>query len=84
MKETEEKTGVAMPKEEKSLGAVSDNLMFTEGIVDYVRMVTSLIEGRPVSREEILQMLKRVVRQHSLARERRIDYILRTLKEKPP
>lgn len=55
----------------------------SEEMVAHVRMVTSLIEGRKVSREEILQMLERAMRQHSIGRERRIDYVMRTLKEHP-
>jgi hypothetical protein len=57
---------------------------FDPTMVDYVRMVTSLLEGREVSREEIVEMLKRTMRQHSIGREKRIDYILRSLKERPP
>jgi hypothetical protein len=57
---------------------------FDGGVVDYLLVVTSLIEGRPVSREEVLEMLRRAVRQHSFARERRIDYLVRRLKEEPP
>ena len=53
-------------------------------IVEHVRMVTSLLEGRKVSREEVVEMLKRTMRQHSIGREKRIDYILRSLKERPP
>jgi hypothetical protein len=52
-------------------------------MVDYVRRVTSLIEGRKVSRAEIIEMLKRTRRQHSLARERSTEYLLRRLKEEP-
>ena len=48
-------------------------------MVCYVRMVTSLIEGRRVSIDEILEMLARTVRQHGMARGRRIDYVLRHL-----
>ena len=54
------------------------------GIVDYVRMVTSLIEGRPVSRQEIVEMLGRSMRQHSIVRRRRMDYVLAYLKENDP
>jgi hypothetical protein len=61
-----------------------DRTEFDAGMVKYVHMVTSLIEGREVSRDEILQMLRRVMRQHSLNTERRIDYSLRHLKENPP
>ena len=51
-------------------------LQFDSGIVRYVRMVTRLIEGRRVSEAEILSMLERAVRQHSMARRRRRDYVL--------
>jgi hypothetical protein len=52
-------------------------------MVDYVRRVTSLIEGRRVSRAEVIEMLERTRRQHSLARERRTEYVLRRLEEEP-
>ena len=42
----------------------------------YLLIVISLIEGRRVSEAEILAMLTRGVRQHSMARRRRRDYIL--------
>jgi hypothetical protein len=47
-------------------------------------MVVSLIEGRPVSRAEILQMLEQVLRQHSHARRRKIDHAVAWLHEPPP
>lgn len=50
----------------------------------YLRMVTSLIEGRRVSVAEILEMLARMLRQHSMARRRRIDYVLRYLNKRAP
>jgi hypothetical protein len=53
-------------------------------LVGYVRRVVSAIERRPVSREEILAMLAKEKRQHSLARQRRIDQIIRALHERPP
>jgi len=46
------------------------------GMVRYVQMVTSLIEGRRVSEAEIVHMLERAVRQHSMVRRRRRDYLL--------
>lgn len=57
---------------------------FNAHMVDYLRMATSLIEGRPVSTAEILQMLSRAMRQHSLVRGRRMDYILRHLNGRAP
>lgn len=53
-------------------------------ILRYVRMVTSLLEGRPVSLAEVLEMLFRVVRQHRMVRARRIDQTLAWLHEHPP
>ena len=47
-----------------------------EGTVRYVGMVVSLIEGRQVSEEEIVEMLVRAVRQRSMYRRRKIDYVL--------
>jgi hypothetical protein len=66
-----------------------DNLVVHErGIgapmVCYLRMVTSLIEGRRVSAAEILEMLTRVLRQHSVVRRKRIDYVLEYLNERAP
>lgn len=57
---------------------------FNATLVAYVRTVVSLIEGRAVSRQEIVRLLVRVVRQHGMARERRRDYVLRYLNERPP
>jgi hypothetical protein len=53
-------------------------------IVEYVRMVTSLIEGRPVTLAEVVEMLRRVVRQHRMVRTRRIDQIIAQLNAHPP
>ena len=50
----------------------------------YVRMLVCLIEGRPVSRTEVLQMLEQVLRQHTHARRRRIDHTVAWLHENPP
>jgi hypothetical protein len=52
--------------------------------VGYVRIVTSLIEGRRVSEEEIVAMLVRAMRQHSIARRRRMDYVLAYSKKNAP
>ena len=63
--------------------AESERLEFDSRIVAYVQCVISLLEQRPVHREEILEMLARTRRQHSFAREKRIDYVLRRLREEP-
>jgi hypothetical protein len=53
-------------------------------MVEYVRMVTSLIEERSVSSEEVVEMLRRVLRQHSMVRMRHIDKMVASLNEHPP
>ena len=53
-------------------------------IIEHVRMVTSLIEGRFVSLDEIMEMLQKKERQHSLTRRLRVDYIVEQLNKSPP
>jgi hypothetical protein len=53
-----------------------EGMRFDVNIVCYVRMVVRLIEGRRVSEGEIRKMLVRAVRQHRMARRRRIEYVL--------
>jgi len=53
-------------------------------IVEHVRVVVSLIEGRRVSWEEILEMLAKVLRQRSCDLRRKIDHAVRWLHEHPP
>ena len=57
---------------------------WNEAMVEHVRMVSSLIEGRWVSRQEILELLARVLRQHTMCRRRKIDQALAWLKAHPP
>ena len=53
-------------------------------LVAYLQMVTSLIEGRRVSEDELLAMLAAAMRQHPIARRRRIDYVVSALNTHPP
>ena len=48
-------------------------------ILKHVRVVLSLIEGRRVGLDEIVRMLARNRRQHRMARERRLDYVVRQM-----
>jgi hypothetical protein len=50
----------------------------------YLRMVISLVEQRPVSGPEILEMLAQVLRQRSLGRRGKRAHIIERLKEHPP
>lgn len=67
--------------ETEEKGAEAADLQFDEEMVAHLQMQTSLIEEREVSREETIEMLKRVMRQHSMAAENRRDYVMRFLKE---
>lgn len=53
-------------------------------LLPYVRLVVNLIEGTAFSGREIVERLQQAVRQHSFARERRRDYVLRWLHDHPP
>ena len=53
-------------------------------ILEHVRVVTSLIEGRRVLLSEIMAMLERTLRQHRMVRTRRIDQSVAWLNEQPP
>jgi hypothetical protein len=55
-----------------------------EPLVEYVRLVSSFIEGRRVSRDEVVEMLGEVLRQHSMARLRKLDHVVRQLNQNPP
>ena len=76
-----QETKASAEGEDKDSEATED-LEFDEEMVEQVRVQTSLIEERAVSREETIEMLGRVMRQHSLAPEKRRDYVVRYLKEK--
>jgi len=68
--------GASVPK--------NGSAQWNEAMVEHVRMVSSWIEGRWVSREEILTMLAKVLRQHTICRRRKIDQAVAWLKEHPP
>lgn len=57
---------------------------FPARMVGYVAMVASLIERRRVSQAEMLQRLERAMRQHSMARRRRMDYVVAQLHKRGP
>jgi hypothetical protein len=83
-KRTEVPAKESIPGQGKAAAFESRETSFNAHVVDYLRMAISLIEGRPVSTAEILEMLSRAVRQHSLVRGRRMDYVLQHLNERAP
>lgn len=53
-------------------------------ILLYVCLLVRLIEGRPVTLDEVVEMLRRAVRQHTMVRTPRIDQVVTWLHEWPP
>ena len=53
-------------------------------ILPYVRMVASLLEGRMISREELIAALWKCMRQRSIGRLPHREYVLRYLNQHPP
>jgi hypothetical protein len=70
--------------EQTGNGLVLPQHRISKPVLCYLRMVISLIEGRPVSAAEILEMLARILRQHSIGRRRRIDYVVQYLNKRAP
>lgn len=74
----------SLPATAPKVPAASVSLPWPRPIVEYVRMATSLIEGREVLLAEVVEMLRKIVRQHSMVRRRRMDKIIAQLNEHPP
>ena len=53
-------------------------------MLPYLQLVSGLIEGRRVSLAEVVAMLLRALRQHRIARTRRIEQTIGWLHEEPP
>ncbi len=54
------------PSEIEQEETIDNGCEMDRGIVNHVQMVTSLIEGRIVSLDEIYRMLNSILRQHSI------------------
>lgn len=53
-------------------------------ILPYVLLVASLIERRTIRREELIAALRKRMRQHSIGRRPRREYVLCYLNQHPP
>jgi hypothetical protein len=58
--------------------------LVNSSMLPYLAMVASIIEGRAISPEELLQVLRRSMRQRSFDRLPRREYVLRFLDQHPP
>jgi len=53
-------------------------------LLPYVLTVVNVIEDAQLCRQELVTLLVQSLRQHSIARRRRADYVLKYLHEHPP
>ncbi len=74
-------TPLQLPLEGLTLGEAS---VVNSPMLPYVRMVASLIEGRRIGAAELINALRKRLRQHSMALRTRADYVLDFLNQHPP
>jgi len=81
-------SGQATPPENAALaweGLLLDEATLRNSrVLPYVLMVASVIEGRTVHREELRAALRKRMRQRSIGRLSRREYVLRFLQQHPP
>lgn len=63
---------------------LEESTVLASPLLPYVRMLVSLVEGVAFSRQAIVDLLLRTMRQHSLSRRTRVDYVLAFLHQHPP
>lgn len=63
---------------------LTEATLLGSSVLPYARMVTSLILRQTISREELLARLRRRMRQHSIGRLSRREYVLHFLNQHPP
>jgi hypothetical protein len=63
---------------------LDERTLVNSHILPYVQMVASVIERRTISREELIAALRKSMRQRSIDRLPRREYVLRYLNQHPP
>ena len=63
---------------------LDEQTLASSKVLPYVRMVASLVEGRMISHQELLAALGKRMRQHSIGRRSRREYVLGYLNQHPP
>ena len=63
---------------------LDESTLVNSRILPYVRMLVSVLEGRTISHEELIATLRKRIRQSSLGRLSRREYILHYLNQHPP
>ena len=77
--------GLPLPAELDLAGVVLEEATLTKSrLLPYVRLVVNLIEGLHLGLEEVLQLLRRNLRQHRMGGGKRADYVGDDLLQHPP
>jgi hypothetical protein len=77
--------GLPLPAELDLAGVVLEEATLTKSrLLPYVRLVVNLIEGLHLGLEEVLQLLRRNLRQHRMGCGKRADYVGDDLLQHPP
>ena len=63
---------------------LEERVLVRSPILPYVAMIVGVLEGRRISRDEVLRQLRQSMRQRSIGRQTRREYVLRFLNEHPP
>jgi len=63
---------------------LDERTLVNSRILPYVRMVASLLEGRTITREQLITALLKSMRQRSMGRLPHREYVLRYLNQHPP
>ena len=63
---------------------LDERALVNSRILPYAQMVASVIEGRTISRDELIAALRKSMRQRSIGRWPRREYVLRYLNQHPP
>jgi hypothetical protein len=67
------------------MGSASKDVdLYDQITLGYLQTVTSLIEGRKVEMEEILALLAKIVRQHSIGKGKRFAYTFKSPRGEVP
>jgi hypothetical protein len=76
---------LTIPMELRIGGVVLDTAaLLSSRLLGYVRMLAQLVDGIDLSRDSLIDLLRRAMRQHSIANRRRVDYVLGFLQRHPP
>jgi len=69
---------------ERKLGPPKSTAKKGPLILEHVRMVVGLIEGRRIRRWQVLRMLAKAWRQHTIVRRKQVDHAVAWLNKRPP